>query len=225
MTAILIVDDDINILYLVKNQLQQAGYVVFQASNGTEALHVLEREVIDLAVVDIMMSGMNGYELTREIRSLHDIPVIMLTAKGGIEDKEAGFKSGSDDYIVKPFDPKELIFRINAIFRRYQKRSDLLIKLGEVEINQQNFEVQVRDQTIILPLKEFELLCLMASRPNQVFTRTQLIEEIWGLEFSGDERTLNVHIKRLRDRFSQLTNDFSIKTIRGVGYLVEVNNK
>lgn len=225
MAAILIVDDDLNILYLVKKQLQQAGHHVFQASDGAGALKVLKQTVIDLAVVDIMMPGMNGYELTSQIRESHDIPVIMLTAKGQIEDKELGFLSGTDDYIVKPFDPKELIFRINALFRRYQKRSNLLITIGNVMINQQNFEVQVNDKTIILPLKEFELLSYMASKPNQVFTRGQLIEEIWGLDFAGDERTLNVHIKRLRDRFSKLTTDFTIKTIRGVGYLVEVQNK
>lgn len=225
MAAILIVDDDVNILFLVKNQLQQAGHHVLQASHGAEALKILDQNVIDLAVVDVMMPGMDGYELTRQIREMHDIPVIMLTAKGQIEDKELGFLSGTDDYIVKPFDPKELIFRINALFRRYQKRSNLLITIGNVTINQQNFEVQVNDRTILLPLKEFELLSYMASKPNQVFTRNQLIEGIWGLDFTGDERTLNVHIKRLRDRFSELTNDFAIKTIRGVGYLVEVQGK
>jgi two-component system, OmpR family, response regulator len=225
MAAILIVDDDINILYLVKKQLQEAGHNVFQAMNGIEALKTLDNSVIDLAVVDVMMPGMDGYELTKSIRESHDIPVIMLTAKGQIEDKELGFLSGTDDYIVKPFNPKELIFRINALFRRYQKRSNLMITIGNVTINQQNFEVQADDRTIILPLKEFELLSFMASKPNQVFTRNQLIEEILGLDFTGDERTLNVHIKRLRDRFSELTNDFKIKTIRGVGYLVEVKNK
>jgi two-component system, OmpR family, response regulator len=225
MAAILIVDDDINILYLVKNQLQDKGHLVFQATNGNEALKILEDAVIDLAVVDLMMPGMDGYELTRQMRAMHDLPVIMLTAKGQIEDKERGFLSGTDDYIVKPFDPKELIFRINAIFRRYQKRSSLLITIGNVTINQQKFEVQVNNRTMILPLKEFELLSYLASKPNQVFTRSQLIEGIWGLDFAGDERTLNVHIKRLRDRFSKLTNDFTIKTIRGVGYLVEVQSK
>jgi two-component system, OmpR family, response regulator len=225
MAAILIVDDDPNILFLVKSQLQGAGHVVFQVQDGTGALKMLGDTVIDLAVVDVMMPGMDGYELTKQIREMHDIPVIMLTAKGQIEDKEQGFLSGTDDYIVKPFDPKELIFRINALFRRYQKRSNMLITIGNVTINQQNFEVQVGDKTLILPLKEFELLSYMASKPNQVFTRNQLIEEIWGLDFSGDERTLNVHIKRLRDRFSELTEDFAIKTIRGVGYLVEVQIK
>jgi two-component system, OmpR family, response regulator len=225
MAAILIVDDDPNILFLVKSQLQGAGHVVFQAQDGTGALKMLGDTVIDLAVVDVMMPGMDGYELTKQIREMQDIPVIMLTAKGQIEDKEQGFLSGTDDYIVKPFDPKELIFRINALFRRYQKRSNMLITIGNVTINQQNFEVQVGDKTLILPLKEFELLSYMASKPNQVFTRNQLIEEIWGLDFSGDERTLNVHIKRLRDRFSELTEDFAIKTIRGVGYLVEVQSK
>ncbi|GAM15363.1 response regulator transcription factor [Mesobacillus selenatarsenatis] len=225
MASILIVDDDPNILFLVKSQLQGAGHVVYQAQDGTGALKTLNETVIDLAVVDVMMPGMDGYELTKQIRELHDIPVIMLTAKGQIEDKEQGFLSGTDDYIVKPFDPKELIFRINALFRRYQKRSNMLITIGNVTINQQNFEVQVGDKTLILPLKEFELLSYMAAKPNQVFTRNQLIEEIWGLDFSGDERTLNVHVKRLRDRFSELTDDFAIKTIRGVGYLVEVQSK
>ncbi|MFT9597032.1 response regulator transcription factor [Mesobacillus sp.] len=225
MAAILIVDDDLNILFLVKSQLQAAGHVVYQAQDGTGALKTLNETVIDLAVVDVMMPGMDGYELTKQIREMHDIPVIMLTAKGQIEDKEQGFLSGTDDYIVKPFDPKELIFRINALFRRYQKRSNMLITIGNVTINQQNFEVQVDDRTLILPLKEFELLSYLAAKPNQVFTRNQLIEEIWGLDFSGDERTLNVHIKRLRDRFSELTDDFTIKTIRGVGYLVEVQSK
>lgn len=225
MAAILIVDDDINILFLVKNQLQQAGHHVFQAQNGADALKILDVSIIDLAIVDVMMPGMDGYKLTKQIRELHDIPVIMLTAKGQIEDKELGFLSGTDDYIVKPFNPKELIFRMNAIFRRYQKRSTLVITIGNVTINQQSFEVHVNDKTILLPLKEFELLSYMASKPNQVFPRGQLIEEIWGLDYSGDERTLNVHIKRLRDRFSQLTNDFTIKTIRGVGYLVEVQTK
>jgi two-component system, OmpR family, response regulator len=225
MAAILIVDDDLNILFLVKSQLQGAGHVVYQAQDGAGALKMLDETVIDLAVVDVMMPGMDGYELTRQIREMRDIPVIMLTAKGQIEDKEQGFLSGTDDYIVKPFDPKELIFRINALFRRYQKRSNMLITIGDVTINQQNFEVQAGNKTLILPLKEFELLSYMASKPNQVFTRNQLIEEIWGIDFSGDERTLNVHVKRLRDRFSELTDDFTIKTIRGVGYLVEVQSK
>jgi two-component system, OmpR family, response regulator len=225
MAAILIVDDDLNILFLVKSQLQGAGHVVYQAQDGAGALKMLDETVIDLAVVDVMMPGMDGYELTRQIREMRDIPVIMLTAKGQIEDKEQGFLSGTDDYIVKPFDPKELIFRINALFRRYQKRSNMLITIGDVTINQQNFEVQAGNKTLILPLKEFELLSYMASKPNQVFTRNQLIEEIWGIDFPGDERTLNVHVKRLRDRFSEQTDDFTIKTIRGVGYLVEVQSK
>lgn len=190
MTTILLVDDDKNILFLVKKQLQQAGHVIFQAGNAQEALTIMEKEVVDLAIVDVMMPGMNGYKLTEEIRSLHDIPVILLTAKGSIDDKEKGFLSGADDYVVKPFEAKELIFRINAIFRRYQKRSQLVIKLGQVTINQQNFEVQVGNRTILLPLKEFELLSYMAAKPNQAFTRNQLIEAVWGMDFLGDESTL-----------------------------------
>ena len=222
MPTILIVDDDKRILFLVKKQLQEAGHLVLDAEDGTEALEVLAAEVVDLAVVDVMMPGMNGYTLTEQIRLQHDIPVIMLTALGELKDKETGFTSGADDYMVKPFEPKELLFRIDAIFRRYQKRSQLLIKCGDVVINQQSYEVHIGDRTIVLPLKEFELLAFLASKPKQVFTRSQLVEAIWGLDFMGDERTVNVHIKRLRDRFSKLTDSFSIKTIRGVGYMIEV---
>lgn len=224
MTTILIVDDDINIIQLVNIHLSQAGYKVFQAKDGTEALEVLKREKCDLAVVDVMMPFMDGYELTREIRKKYDIPVILLTAKNQIEDKEKGFRSGTDDYLLKPFEPKELNFRIEALLRRYDKQSDeSIIRLGTTTVNKKNYEVQIGDRTILLPLKEFELLYFLALNPMRVLTRDYLIEQIWGLDYEGDERTVDVHVKRLRERFSKLTDDFQIKTVRGVGYSMEAN--
>lgn len=224
MTTILIVDDDIHILNLVNIHLTDAGYEVYQAKDGTEALEVLHKVACDLAVVDVMMPFMDGYALTRKIRKKYDIPVILLTAKNQIEDKEEGFRSGTDDYLVKPFEPRELTFRIKALMRRYDKPSDdSIIHIGSITINKRNYEVQIGDRTILLPLKEFELLYFLASNPLQVFSRDHLIEHIWGLDFEGDERTVDVHVKRLRERFSNFTDDFQIKTVRGVGYSLEVN--
>ncbi|WP_368655000.1 response regulator transcription factor [Ornithinibacillus sp. 4-3] len=226
MTTILIVDDDINILKLVSIHLSESGYKIFQAKDGIEALGVLNRESCDLAVVDVMMPYMDGYALTKEIRKKYDIPVILLTAKSHIEDKEEGFRSGTDDYLVKPFEPKELNFRIEALLRRCDKQLDeSIIRLGSTTINKRNYEVQIRDRTILLPLKEFELLYFLALNSMQVFSRDQLIEHIWGLDYEGDERTVDVHVKRLRERFSKLTNDFQIKTVRGIGYSLEANRR
>jgi two-component system, OmpR family, response regulator len=222
MKHILIADDDQYILQLVSIHLIQAGYQVHLAKDGTEALNILINKPCDLAVVDIMMPFMDGFTLTKHIRKKHDIPVILLTAKNEMDDKEEGFRSGTDDYLVKPFEPKELLFRIEALLRRYNKQpNESFVKLGMTTINKHNYEVQIGDRTVILPLKEFDLLYFLASYPMQVFTRNQIIEQVWGLDFEGDERTVDVHIKRLRERFTNLTNDFQIKTIRGVGYLLE----
>ncbi|SEQ49270.1 DNA-binding response regulator, OmpR family, contains REC and winged-helix (wHTH) domain [Virgibacillus subterraneus] len=222
MTSILIVDDDINILNLVDIYLTRAGYRVFKASDGMEALESIEGIHINLAVVDVMMPEMDGFQLTQQLREDFDIPVILLTAKGEMDDKEKGFRSGSDDYVVKPFEPKELLFRIQAVLRRYDKQSDMVNKVGEVTINRKSYEVQVGNQILLMPLKEFELLSLLISRPNQVFTRNYLIENIWGLDFEGDDRTVDVHIKRIRERLTKLTDVIAIVTVRGVGYRLEV---
>jgi DNA-binding response OmpR family regulator len=226
MTNILIVDDDINILKLVDIHLSQQGYHVFQAKDGMDALEILKKTRCDLAVVDVMMPFMDGYSLTKEIRTQYDIPVILLTAKGEIEDKEQGFQAGTDDYLVKPFEPKELTFRIKALLRRYDHQlDDSILQIGSTVINKKSYEVQVGKRTLFLPLKEFELLTYLISNPKLVFSREHLIEQIWGLDYEGDERTVDVHIKRLRERFSKLTDDFQIKTVRGVGYLLEVHRK
>jgi DNA-binding response OmpR family regulator len=222
MTNILMVDDDINILKLVDIQLSKHGYQFFQAKNGMEALEILKKHACHLAVVDVMMPFMDGYTLTKEIRSQYDIPVILLTAKSEIEDKERGFQAGTDDYLIKPFEPKELIFRIKALLRRYDHQQDeSMLRIGGTTINKKSYEVQIGKQTLLLPLKEFELLCYLVSNPKQVFSREHLIEKIWGLEYEGDARTVDVHIKRLRERFASVTDDFQIKTVRGVGYFLE----
>ncbi|MFB9974679.1 response regulator transcription factor [Allobacillus sp. SKP2-8] len=227
MKTILVVDDDINILQLVSIHLTEAGYHVVQAKDGTDALKILHKEQCDLAVVDVMMPFMDGFALTREIRREFDIPVILLTAKDQINDKEEGFKSGTDDYLVKPFEPKELIFRIEALFRRYDSHADddSKIRFGNTMINKQTYEVQIDDRTILLPLKEFELLYFLASNPMHVFSREHIIEHVWSWDYEGDERTVDVHIKRLRQRFSNLTDDFQIKTVRGIGYSLEAKRK
>ncbi|WP_117168099.1 response regulator transcription factor [Paraliobacillus sediminis] len=226
MTSILLVDDDINILQLVTINLTNAGYRVIQAKDGVEALEKMKHTPCDLAVVDVMMPFMDGYTLTKEIRKKSDIPIILLTAKNQIADKEEGFKSGTDDYLVKPFEPKELFFRIQALLRRFDKQDDAsIIRFGTTTINQKSYEVQIAHRTTLLPLKEFELLYFLASNPMQVFSRDQLIEHIWGLAYQGDERTVDVHIKRLRERFSKLTTDFQIKTVRGIGYMLEVKSR
>ncbi|QTD40282.1 response regulator transcription factor [Sporosarcina sp. Te-1] len=218
---ILVVDDDPNILELVTINLTQAGYEVRKASNGLEALEAVSEEMPDLAVVDVMMPGMDGYSLTRKLRAEADVPVLLLTAKGELEDKEKGFLAGSDDYVVKPFEPKELLFRINAILRRYEKAVDIQIQAGPLKINRQSYEVMAGKKVFLLPLKEFELLSVLASKANQVFERDFLIERVWGYDYEGDEQTLNVHIKRLRDKLEGL-QDVRITTVRGVGYKLEV---
>lgn len=224
MKKILIVDDDSNILQLLHVHLKDAGYLVFTANDGVEALSLLRNENCDLAVVDVMMPFMDGFTLTKEIRQQYDIPIILLTAKGQLDDKKEGYQAGTDDYLVKPFEPEELLFRINALLRRYDKQPDeSIIKIGEIMISKKSHEVQIGERTILLPLKEFELLYFLISQPRQVFTRDQLIEHIWGIDYEGDERTVDVHIKRLRERFSKWTTDFKIKTVRGVGYSLEDN--
>jgi two-component system, OmpR family, response regulator len=222
MKKILVVDDDEYIRYLVKGLLMKEGFMVQTASNGADALNLLQKEIFDLAIVDIMMPIMDGYQLTKLIRMSHDIPTILLTAKGQIEDKEKGYDSGTDDYLTKPFEPKELLFRVNALLRRFGKATEANIKIGSLYINKKGYEVKIKDRNYMLPLKEFELLSFLASHPNQVFNRSHLIEKVWGIEFDGDERTVDVHIKRLRERFSGIAEDFSIKTIRGIGYSLEV---
>jgi|SRR5699024_6954107 len=221
MNTILVVDDEIEIVNLVSIHLSKNNYRALKATNGLEALNLAERELPDLAIVDVMMPGMTGFELTKQLRQL-EIPVLLLTAKGELDDKKTGFLAGADDYVVKPFEPEELIYRVSAILRRYDKSVDEIISVGDMTINQKSYEVTIKNKTLLLPLKEFELLSVLASRPNHVFSRDVLIERVWGLDFMGDDQTINVHVKRLREKLSPITDLVHITTVRGVGYKLEV---
>lgn len=222
MDKILVVDDDKNILNFVRIHLEDAGYHVVEAADGRDALKKLHGGSCDLAVVDVMMPFMDGLELTRALRESYDLPVIILTAKSQIDDKAEGFHAGTDDYLIKPFEPQELIFRIEALLRRYKgEQNNKPIRIGDVFIYIENYSVKIGEKTFKLPLKEFELLHLMAASPGQIFSREQLIEHVWGADYEGDTRTVDVHIKRLRSRFQNLTTAFSIQTVRGIGYYLE----
>lgn len=218
MHTILIVDDDHNIRELLRFYIQREGYKIIQAKDGQEALEFLMENDINLVIIDIMMPKIDGYALCKEVREEYDIPVIMLTAKGEIQDKEKVFLAGSDDYIVKPFEPKEVLFRIKALLRRFQMRNDDVIRVGKLVINRKSYEIEAAEKTFVLPLKEFELLSQLASFPNQIFTREHLIELVWGAQFEGNDRTVDVHIKRIRERFSEVEWGIDIETVRGVGY-------
>ncbi|HLS36392.1 MAG TPA: response regulator transcription factor [Bacillota bacterium] len=218
---ILVVDDDPHIIELLLFYLRKEGYDTLTAADGKEALEVLKETPAHLAIVDIMMPNMDGYELCEEIRNTYDIPVMMLTAKGEITDKEKAFTAGTDDYIVKPFEPKEVLFRIKALLRRYNMVSEEIITFGNTTINRKSYDVTSNGQSVALPLREFELLAQLGSFPGRTFTREQLIELVWGLDFSGSDRTVDVHIKRIRERFEDIDDSFSIETVRGLGYKLE----
>lgn len=224
-TRMLIVDDDPHIRELLRFYLQRERFEVLAAEDGEAASQLLEQEQVHLAIVDVMMPGKNGWELCEEIRQFYDIPVILLTARGEMEDKAKGFLSGTDDYVVKPFEPEELLFRIRALLRRYQMVSDNIITLNKTVIDRNKYEVKVGEKHLELPLKEFQLLAQLASQPDRIYTREQLLDLVWGQDFVGDNRTIDVHIKRLRERFRGLTDDFKIVTIRGLGYKLEAREK
>lgn len=221
---VLVVDDDANIRELISIFLSGEGYTVIEAENGQEALTLLEENNIQIVVVDVMMPEVDGYELTKEVKKYYDIPILMVTAKGESQDKLKGFDLGVDDYVVKPFDPLEIVARVKALLRRFQLLSDKNIFVGNLTINQVKYEISANDQSITLPLKEFELLMKLASQAGRIFTRNDLIEQIWGLDYEGDERTVDVHIKRIRERLRELKATVEIVTIRGLGYKLEENH-
>ncbi|MBQ4899087.1 response regulator transcription factor [Paenibacillus sp. Marseille-P2973] len=222
MPKILIVDDDPHIRELVRVFLEEAGMEADEAENGLKALASLEQEKADLVILDVMMPGMDGWELCRELQRLYEMPVLMLTAKGETKQIVKGFDLGADDYLVKPFQPAELIVRVKALLKRYQVIASQTVAIGSVRMNRRTFEAVADNEKFTLPLKEFELLFRLGSSPGRTLTREQLIEEIWGYDFEGNERTLDVHINRLRERFSVDKYGFKIRTIRGLGYRLEV---
>jgi DNA-binding response OmpR family regulator len=222
MAKILIVDDDPHIRELVGVFLKNEGFDIIEASDGVDALSKLETIKIDMAILDVMMPNMDGWQLCAELRKHYDIPLLMMTVKGETSQKVKGFQLGADDYLVKPFDPLELVVRVKALLKRYQIVISKTIQIGDLFMNQKTYEVIVNGERVTLPLKEYELLFKLASYPGKTFSRDQLIEDIWGYDFEGNERTLDVHINRLRERFPEKEHSFRIKTIRGLGYRMEV---
>jgi two-component system, OmpR family, response regulator len=222
MSKIMIVDDDPHIRELCSVFLHNAGFETLEACDGVDALAQLDNSKVDLFIIDIMMPNMDGWELCQELRTSYDLPILMLTAKGETSQKIKGFQLGTDDYLVKPFEPLELVERVKALLKRYKIASSHTVQVGELVMNHKTFETTVKGETITLPLKEFELLFRLASYPGRTFTREQLIEDVWGYDFVGTDRTLDVHINRLRERFPSQEYSFKITTIRGLGYRLEV---
>lgn len=223
MAKILVADDDPHIRELVEVFLRAEGMdEVYSASDGVEALRLMEENGADLAIIDVMMPRMDGWELCRELRRSYDIPILMLTAKGETAQIVKGFELGTDDYLVKPFEPPVLIARVKALLKRYQISAAQSVTIGHLRMNRKTYEVSSELGSLTLPLKEFELLFKLASYPGQTLTRDRLIEEIWGYDFEGNERTLDVHVGRLRERFPREQYGFNIRTIRGLGYRLEV---
>ncbi|OMF37830.1 DNA-binding response regulator [Paenibacillus sp. FSL H8-0548] len=221
MPKIIVVDDDPNIRELVSLFLKREGYQVIEAIDGVDALEKLEAVRPELAIIDVMMPRMDGWALCAAMRSSYDIPLLLLTAKGETTQKVKGFELGADDYMVKPFDPPELIVRVKALLKRYRITASQTVEFGDVLMNQTDFHMTAGGDRVTLPPKEFELLFKLASYPGKTFARDQLIEQIWGVDYEGDERTVDVHIKRLRDRFPEEQYRFRIVTIRGLGYRLE----
>jgi DNA-binding response OmpR family regulator len=221
MSKILIVDDDAHIRELARIFLQNDGFEVHEAVDGVQALALLDTLKVDLFVIDIMMPNMDGWALCRELRQAYDLPILMLTARGETSQKLKGFELGTDDYLVKPFEPLELVARARALLKRYKIASSQTVQVGELSMDRNTFQVTAAGESMTLPLKEFELLFKLASYPGRTFSREQLIEDVWGYGFSGTDRTLDVHIGRLRERFPEGKFAFKITTIRGLGYRLE----
>lgn len=224
MSKLLVVDDDPHIRELASLFLRNDGFEVIEAADGAEALSKLDSTKVDLAIIDVMMPRMDGWELCQEIRATFDIPILMLTAKGETSQKLKGFQLGTDDYVVKPFEPLELVARVHALLKRYRIAASQTIQIGELTMDRKTFEVRVNGENLTLPLKEFELLFKLASYPGRTFSREQLLEDVWGYDFAGTDRTLDVHINRLRERFPQEKHSFKITTIRGLGYRLELGS-
>lgn len=219
MFQILIVEDDASLRKLMSAALKQNGYQPFTANDGIEALDMLEKTNIDLIISDVMMPNMDGYELTRQLRSAdYQLPILMVTAKETFEDKKTGFDAGTDDYMVKPIDINEMILRVSALLKRSKLASEHTMTVGSCVLDYDAQTVAFNGEAgETIPQMEFKLLFKLLSNPNKIFTRRQLLDELWGMDKDVDERTVDVHIKRLRERFGD-NNDFSIVTVRGLGY-------
>jgi DNA-binding response OmpR family regulator len=222
---VLIVDDDKNICELLRLYLEKDGYATVIANDGDEAVKAFNAQEPDIILLDVMLPKLDGWQVCREIRKTSQVPIIMLTAKGETFDKVFGLELGADDYITKPFDAKEVVARIKAVMRRGVKaaeNADKVVKYDKLVINLTNYELWVDGKQIDTPPKELELIYHLASNPNRVFTRDQLLDEVWSFDYYGDSRTVDVHVKRLREKLEGVSDKWSLKTVWGVGYKFEV---
>jgi DNA-binding response OmpR family regulator len=221
MGKVLIVDDDSNIRELVGHCLAPLGLERTEAQNGREALAICAQAKIDLVVLDAMMPELDGWAACRELKRRYEVPVIMLTVKGETSDKVRGFELGADDYVVKPFDPPELLARAKAVLRRYKAETDDVVEVGDLVLDRRRYEVRSDGEATVIPPKEFELLFKFASSPGKTFTRDQLLDAVWGLDHQGVDRTVDVHVNRIRERFPEERHGYRITAIRGLGYRLE----
>ncbi|NEW07504.1 response regulator transcription factor [Paenibacillus sp. SYP-B3998] len=229
MKTVLVVDDDPNICRITKLYLEKSGYSVETAHDGDQALAQFDKLSPDFIVLDLMLPKRDGWAVCQKIRAMSDVPILMLTARGQVEERIEGLQMGADDYLIKPFDPNELVARITTILRRTTLRSDApvptnLYEIGSLRLDAGSHEVTVEGHYVALPKKEYELLLFFLRNPNQVFTREELIAKIWGWDFEGEDRVVDLYIKRLRQKLSALTqrrDDWSIRTVWGVGYKFE----
>jgi len=224
---IMVVDDDLNICELLRLYLERDGYYVLICGDGQSALDRFESFNPDLIILDIMMPKMDGWQVCSQVRKKSDVPIIMVTAKGEVFDKVLGLELGADDYVTKPFDTNEIIARVKAILRRSDMKKNLLESEKEVQfenltVSLTKYQVKIGDRVVEMPPKELELLFHLASNPNRVFTRDQLLDEVWGFEYFGDSRTVDVHIKRLREKLEGASDKWALNTVWGVGYKFEV---
>lgn len=226
MGKILVADDDKNICELLRLYLEKEGYTVVLANDGEEALSKFTVELPDILLLDVMMPKLDGWQVCREIRKKSEVPIIMVTAKGETFDKVLGLELGADDYVVKPFDAKEIVARIKAVMRRTGKNSvEHNVKevvYDKLIVNMTKYELKVDGKAVDTPPKELELLFHLSSNPNRVYTRDQLLDEVWGFEYYGDSRTVDVHVKRLREKLEGVSDKWTLKTVWGVGYKFEV---
>lgn len=225
----LIVEDDVNIAELLKIYLQKDGFETENAYDGQKALELFERFQPNIVLLDIMLPVMDGWQVCRELRKNTQTPIIMLTAKGESMDKVSGLEMGADDYITKPFDPKELVARVHAVLRRTENDDPAgqgrKLTYDKLVINLDSYELIVDGKKIDTPPKELELLYHLASFPNRVFTRNQLLDEVWGFDYFGDSRTVDVHVKRLREKIEGVSDKWELTTVWGVGYKFKVNEE
>ena len=223
---ILVVDDDLNICELLRLYLTKDGYNVVVANDGQSAVSMFQEENPSLVLLDVMLPKLDGWQVCREIRKFSETPIIMLTAKGEVFDRVLGLELGADDYVVKPFDTKEIVARIKAVLRRYnahtKNNDEEVVRFENIEISLQKYELKLNGKAIDIPPKELELLYFLASNYNRVFTRDQLLDKVWGFDYLGDSRTVDVHVKRLREKLEGVSDKWTLKTVWGVGYKFDV---